>query len=66
MGIMDVEMWIHFLYTFKVIPTPKEEIKKIDNITLHICELVTEKRRARSRWQRSRNNDDRLINNRLR
>jgi hypothetical protein len=46
-------------------PTPKEERKKIDNIPFHIRELVTEKRRARSRWQRSRN-DDRPIYNRLR
>jgi chlorite dismutase len=47
-------------------PTPKDERKKIDNIPFHIRELVTEKRRARSRWQRSRNNDDSLIYNRLR
>jgi hypothetical protein len=46
-------------------PTPKEG-KKIDNIPFHIRELVTEKRRARSRWQRSRNNDDRLVSNRVR
>jgi hypothetical protein len=45
--------------------TPKEERKKIDNIPPLIRELVTEKRRARSRWQRSRNNDDRLIYSRL-
>jgi hypothetical protein len=34
------------------------------NIPLHIRELVTEKRRARNRWQNSRNNDDRIIYNR--
>ena len=32
---------------------------------LHIRNLVTEKRRARSRWQRSRNQGDRAIYNRL-
>jgi hypothetical protein len=32
---------------------------------LHIRELVAEKRRARKRWQNSRNNDDRIIYNRL-
>jgi hypothetical protein len=47
-------------------PTPKEVREKIDNISFHIRELVTEKRRARSKWQRLRNNDDRLIYNRLR
>jgi hypothetical protein len=48
-------------------PTPKEERKKIDNFPFHIRELVTKrKRRASSRWQRSRNSDVRLINNRLR
>jgi hypothetical protein len=40
--------------------------KELDNIPLHIRELVTKKRTARSRWQRSRNNDDRPIYNRLR
>jgi hypothetical protein len=44
---------------------PKKEIKETDNIPLHIRELVTEKRRARSRWQTSRNNDYRLIYSRL-
>jgi hypothetical protein len=47
-------------------PTPKEERKELDNIPFHIRELVTKKHRAKSRWQRSRNNDDRLIYNRLR
>jgi hypothetical protein len=47
-------------------PIPKEERKKIDNIPFHTRELVTEKRRTRNRWQRSRNNNDRLINNRVR
>jgi hypothetical protein len=45
-------------------PTPQEERKKTDNIPFHICELVTEKRRAQTRWQRSRNNDM-LIYNRV-
>jgi hypothetical protein len=47
-------------------PTPKEGRNKIDNIPFHIRELVTEKRRARSKWQSSRNNDDRLIYSKLR
>jgi hypothetical protein len=32
---------------------------------LHICNLVTEKSKARSQWQRSRNQGDRIIYNRL-
>jgi hypothetical protein len=34
-------------------PTPPNKIKNTCNIPLHIRELVAEKRRARSRWQRS-------------
>jgi hypothetical protein len=46
---------------------PKRRNKEnIDNVPFRIRELVTEKRRARSKWHRSRNNDDRLIYNRLR
>jgi hypothetical protein len=45
---------------------PKRRKNETDNIPFHIGELVTKIRRARSRWQRSRNNDDRLIHNRLR
>jgi hypothetical protein len=33
------------------------------NIPLHTCELVTEKFRARNRWQNSRNNYERIIYN---
>jgi hypothetical protein len=43
--------------------TPEAGRRTINNIPLHIRELVTEKRRAQTRWQNSRNNDDRLIYN---
>jgi hypothetical protein len=46
-------------------PTPQNKIKNTCNIPLHIRELVAEKRRARSRWQRSRNSEDRINYNRL-
>jgi hypothetical protein len=46
-------------------PTPPNKIKNTCSIPLHIRELVAEKRRARSRWQRSRNNEDRINYNRL-
>ena len=46
-------------------PTPLDTTKHTYNIPLHIRELVAEKRRARNRWQRSRNNDDRINYNRL-
>jgi hypothetical protein len=46
-------------------PTPLDTIKHTYNFPLHIRELVAEKRRARNRWQRSRNNDDRIGYNRL-
>jgi hypothetical protein len=38
----------------------------MDNIPLYVKELVTEKRRARNRWQRTRRNEERLNFNRLR
>jgi hypothetical protein len=40
--------------------------KPADNTPLHIRELIAEKRQSRGRWQRSRNQGDRLIYNRLR
>jgi hypothetical protein len=46
-------------------PTPPNKIKSTCNIPLHICKLVAEKCRARNRWQRSRNNKDRINYNRL-
>jgi hypothetical protein len=46
-------------------PAPPDKTNNTHNIPLHIRELVTEKRRARKRWQNSRNNDDRIIYNRL-
>jgi hypothetical protein len=46
-------------------PAPPDKTKNTYNIPLHIRELVTAKRRARKRWQNSRNNDDRIINNRI-
>jgi hypothetical protein len=45
-------------------PTPPNKIKNT-HIPLHIRELVAEKRRARSRWQRSRDNEDRINYNKL-
>jgi hypothetical protein len=47
------------------IPTSTNEIKNTCNILLHIRGLVAEKRRASSRWQMSRNNEDRINYNRL-
>lgn len=47
-------------------PNSEDESSIVENIPLRIRELVTEKRRARSRWQRSRNQEDRHIYNRLR
>jgi hypothetical protein len=46
-------------------PAPPDKTNNTFNIPLHIHELVTEKRRARNRCQNSRNNDDRIIYNRL-
>jgi RNA polymerase-interacting CarD/CdnL/TRCF family regulator len=46
-------------------PAPPDKTNNAYNIPLHIRELVTEKRRARNRWQNSRNNYDRTIYNRL-
>jgi hypothetical protein len=46
-------------------PTPLDKTNNTHNIPLHIRELVTEKHRARKRWQNSRNNDDRIIYSRL-
>jgi hypothetical protein len=45
--------------------TPPNKIKNTCNIPLHIRELVAEKHRAKNRWQRSRNNEDRINYNRL-
>lgn len=47
-------------------PAPTVNFNEINNIPLYVRELVTEKRRARSRWHRTRNNEDRLNYNRLR
>lgn len=47
-------------------PNPAAEAKKVDDIPLHIRELVILKRRARSKWHKSRNNNDRLTYCRLR
>jgi hypothetical protein len=38
----------------------------MDNIPLYVKELVTGKRRARNRWQRTRSNEENLNFNRLR
>jgi hypothetical protein len=46
-------------------PTPLDTTKHTYNIPLHIRELVAEKRRARNKWQRSRNIDDTINYNRL-
>jgi len=48
-------------------PTPpRARTTSANNTPLYIRELIAEKRRSRGRWQRSRNQDDRLIYNRLR
>jgi arginase family enzyme len=44
---------------------PRVPPAPVNTIPLHIRNLVTDKRRARSRWQRSRNQGDRAIYNRL-
>jgi len=46
-------------------PPPRPRPKPVDNACLYIRELIAEKRRSRGRWQRSRNQGDRLIYNRL-
>jgi hypothetical protein len=38
-------------------PVPTEKLKEMDNIPLYVEELGTEKRRARNRWQRTRNTE---------
>jgi hypothetical protein len=38
----------------------------MDSIPLYVKEVVTEKRRARNRWQRTRSNEEGLNFNRLR
>ena len=44
---------------------PRTPLAPVHTTPLHIRKLVAEKRRARSRWQRSRNQGDRAIYNRL-
>ena len=44
---------------------PRTPLAPVNTTPLHIRNLVAEKRRARSRWQRSRNQGDRAIYNRL-
>jgi len=46
-------------------PPPRARTKPVDNTPLYIRELIAEKRRSPGRWQRSRNQGDRLIYNRL-
>ena len=47
-------------------PLPcRARTKPLDNTPLYIREHIAEKRRSRGRWQRSRNQGDRLIYNRL-
>ena len=46
-------------------PPPRARTKPADITPFHIRELIAEKRRSRGRWQRSRNQGDRLIYNRL-
>jgi hypothetical protein len=46
-------------------PPPHARMKPKDNTPLHIRELIAEKRRLCGRWQRSRNQGDRLIYNQL-
>ena len=47
-------------------PTPPARMDPTTNTPLHIRELIAAKRRSRSRWQRSRNQGDRITYNRLR
>ena len=44
---------------------PRMLLAPVNTTPLHIRKLVAEKRRARTRWQRSRNQGDRAIYNRL-
>jgi len=46
-------------------PTHGAITKPVNNIPLHIRELLAEKRRSRRRWQWSRYQGDRIIYNRL-
>jgi len=46
-------------------PPPRKPLAPVHATTLHTRNFVTDKRRARSRWQRSRNQGDRDIYNRL-
>ena len=46
-------------------PPPFAKTKPVNSTPLHIRELIAEKLRSRGRWQRSRNQGDRLIYNRL-
>ena len=47
-------------------PTPPARMEPTTNTPLHIRELIAARRRSRSRWQRSRNQGDRIAYNRLR
>jgi hypothetical protein len=46
-------------------PAIRHQVPELHNITPHIKELVYEKRRARHRWQNSRNPLDKTFLNRL-
>jgi len=46
-------------------PPPRARTKPVNNIPLHIRELLAEKRRSCRIWQWSRNHGDRIIYNRL-
>jgi len=46
-------------------PPPGTRTKPVNNTPLYIRELIAQKGRSRGRWQRSRNQGDRIIYNRL-
>ena len=46
-------------------PPPRARTKPADTTPFHIPELIAEKQCSRGRWQRSRNQGDRIIYNRL-
>jgi hypothetical protein len=62
-----VEYMTELIQEAATISTPaiKHQVPESHNIQLHVKELVYEKRRARRRWQNSRNPLDKTYLNRL-
>ena len=46
-------------------PPPRTRTKPVDNTPLYIRKLIAEKRQSHSRWQRSKNQGNRIIYNQL-